>query len=103
MLKSVIYPVNQAANLEELASILSCKSGSLPTTYLGLPLGASFKYSGIWNGVTEKMEKRLAAWKMQYLSKGGRLTLIQSVLDSIPTYILHVFISNTRFNSKANG
>ncbi|XP_055836405.1 uncharacterized protein LOC129905041 [Solanum dulcamara] len=72
------------ANLEELAGILSCKTGSLPTTYLGLPLGASFKSSGIWNGVIEKMEKRLATWKMQYLSMGGRLTLINSVLDSIP-------------------
>ncbi|WMV55702.1 hypothetical protein MTR67_049087 [Solanum verrucosum] len=66
------------ANLEELAGILGCKTGSLPTTYLGLPLGASFKSSGIWNGVIEKMEKRLATWKMQYLSMGGRLTLISN-------------------------
>lgn len=32
MLKSAIYPVNQVDNLEELAGILSCKIGSLPTT-----------------------------------------------------------------------
>lgn len=87
----VIYPVNQVANLEELADILSCKTGSLPTTYLGLPLGASFKSSGIGNGVIEKMEKRLASWKMQYLSKGGRLTLINNVLDNIPTYDIIYF------------
>ena len=91
MLKSAIYLVNQVDNLEELAGILSCKIGSLPTTYLGLLLGASFKSSGIWNGVIEKMEKRLATWKMQYLSMGGRLTLINSVLDSIPTYCMSLF------------
>ena len=28
--------------------------------YLGLPLGAHFKASNIWNGIIEKMEKRLA-------------------------------------------
>ena len=59
MLKSAIYPVNQVDNLEELAGILSCKIGSLPTTYLGLPLGASFISSGIWNGVIKKMKRDL--------------------------------------------
>ena len=91
MLKSPIYPVNQVDNLEELAGILSCKIGSLPTTYLGLPLGASFKSSGIWNGVIEKIEKRLATWKMQYLSMGRRLTLINNVQESIPTYYMSLF------------
>lgn len=66
MLKSVINPVNQVANLKELASILSCKTGSLPTTYRGLFPGSSFKSSRIWSGVIEKIEKRLAASKMQY-------------------------------------
>ncbi|KAG5616309.1 hypothetical protein H5410_016133 [Solanum commersonii] len=37
------------------------------------------------------MEKRLATWKMQYLSMGGRLTLINSVLDSIPTCCMSLF------------
>lgn len=40
MLKSKNYPVNEVPNLEVLAEILSCKTDSLPTTYLGLPLGA---------------------------------------------------------------
>jgi hypothetical protein len=31
--------------------------------YLGLPLGASYKAVSIWNGVIEKMERRLAGWK----------------------------------------
>nr|XP_009610448.1 uncharacterized protein LOC104104150 [Nicotiana tomentosiformis]XP_016449348.1 PREDICTED: uncharacterized protein LOC107774363 [Nicotiana tabacum] len=47
MLKSIIYPVNEVQNLEDLAEILSCKTGSFPTTYLGLPLGAKFKSTGI--------------------------------------------------------
>jgi hypothetical protein len=29
----------------------------LPMTYLGLPLGASYKSISIWNGVIEKMER----------------------------------------------
>lgn len=45
----------------------------------------------IWNGVIEKCEKRLATWKAQYLSLGGRTTLVNSVLDSLPTYVMSLF------------
>jgi hypothetical protein len=51
---------------------------SLPVKYLDLPLGASYKSTRMWDGVIEKIEKRLASWKMLYLSKGGRVTLIKS-------------------------
>ena len=38
--KSEIIPIGPVTNTEELASELGCKIGSLPTSYLGLPLGA---------------------------------------------------------------
>ncbi|KAF3654186.1 hypothetical protein FXO37_16616 [Capsicum annuum] len=91
MLKSVIFPVNEVSDLEELAGILGCNIGSLPTTYLGLSLGAAFGSTSIWDGVIEKFEKKLASWQMQYLSMGGILTLINSVLDSISTYYMTRF------------
>ena len=56
--------------------------------YLGLPLGAKFKDKTIWNPILEKMERRLAGWKLLYLSKGGRVTLIKSTLSNLPTYFL---------------
>ncbi|WMV25457.1 hypothetical protein MTR67_018842 [Solanum verrucosum] len=88
MQKSTIYPVNEVLNLEELADIMGCNIGSFPSTYLGIPLGAQHKSTEIWTGVIEKFEKRLATWQMQYLSFGGRVTLINSVLDSLPTYYM---------------
>nr|XP_009785833.1 PREDICTED: uncharacterized protein LOC104234042 [Nicotiana sylvestris] len=88
MLKSKIYPINLVENLEELADIMGCDVGSFPTTYLGLPLGARYKVAEVWSGVIEKVEKRLATWQMQNLSMSGRLTLVNSVLDSLPTYIM---------------
>jgi exonuclease III len=89
--KSELVPVGPVPNVPELAGILGCSVASLPLTYLGLPLGASFKMKSIWAGVVERMEKRLAGWKRLYLSKGGRVTLIKSTLSSIPTYYLSLF------------
>ena len=74
-----------------LASILQCKIENLPTTYLGMPLGNNHKELVIWDGIIEKTEKRLANWKANYLSLGGRVTLINSVLDVLPTYVMSLF------------
>lgn len=38
-----------------------------------------------------KIEKKLSKWKLQYLSLGGILTLISSVLDSLPTHVMYLF------------
>ena len=89
--KSEILPIGPVANMEELASELGCKAGTLPTTYLGLPLGAKHKALRVWDSVEERFRKRLASWKLQYISKGGRATLIRSSLSSLPIYHLSLF------------
>ena len=86
--KSEILPVGRVENVEVLASELGCKVGTLPSTYLGLPLGAPHKSMVVWDGVEERMRKRLALWKRQFISKGGRITLIQSTLVSMPIYLI---------------
>jgi hypothetical protein len=75
-------------DVEGLAQLFGFRVASLPMTYLDLPLGASYKATSIWNGVIEKMERRLARWKRMCLSKGGRLTLLKSILSNLPKYYL---------------
>ena len=89
--KSEIIPIGTVDNVEELASELGCKVGSFPTLYLGLPLGAKHKALGVWDLIEERFRKRLAYWKIQYISKGGRATLIRSTLSSLPIYYLSLF------------
>jgi hypothetical protein len=89
--KSEIVPISAVEDVEGLTHLLGCQVASLPMTYLGLPLGASYKSMSIWNGVIEKMERRLAGWKRTYLSEGGRLTLLKSTLSDLPTYLLSLF------------
>ena len=42
-LKSEMVPIGEVLNIHFLAEILGCWIGSLPMTYLGMPLGASHK------------------------------------------------------------
>ena len=78
-------------NIEDLALELGCKVAALPSCYLGLSLGPPFKSEVVWDGVEERLRKRLAMWKRQYISKGGRLTLIRSTLFSMPIYFVSLF------------
>jgi hypothetical protein len=89
--KSNLIPVGHVDQAERLADILGCGFATLPAKYLGPPLGASYKFTHIWDGVVEKIEHRLASWKRLYLSKGGRVTLIKSTLANVPTYFLSLF------------
>lgn len=75
----------------QAASVLGCSIGTLPFSYLGLPLGAKARQQQIWDPVLEKIQKRLALWKKKYMSKGGRLILINTTLSSIPIYFLSLF------------
>ena len=88
LVKSVIIPVGNVEFGDQLAAALGCHLGSLPSDYLGLPLGSKFNSSAVCDKVEERFRKCLAIWKRQHISKGGRLTLIKSILSSLPTYFL---------------
>lgn len=57
--KSELVLVGDVVNINLLNDLLDCKVAFLHMKYLGLPLGAHFKAKNIWDGVIEKVEKRL--------------------------------------------
>lgn len=77
--------------LQSAAKALLCKTGSLPLTYLGLPIGGSLNRTAIWDPVLARMEKKLASWKGNLLSIGGRTILIKASLSSLPLYYMSLF------------
>jgi len=74
-----------------IANMLNCKVGSLPMTYLGLPISDSNLGVYSFEGIVEKMRKKLQPWKGKNLSSGGRLVLTNSSLSSLPIYMMGMF------------
>ena len=86
--KSELIPIGRVENIDDLTMDFGYRVGSLPSTYLGLSLGAPFKLVTIWDGVEERFRRWLTMWKRQYTSKRGRTTLIQSTLPNSPIYFM---------------
>ncbi|KAL6511810.1 hypothetical protein OROGR_021407 [Orobanche gracilis] len=90
--KSSIIGVGASTNeVNLLASLIGCKVEHLPFKYLGIPIGGCSKRVSTWEPIINKFSKRLAGWKANLLSIGGRSTLISSVLGSLGNYFLSIF------------
>ncbi|GJR93607.1 RNA-directed DNA polymerase, eukaryota, reverse transcriptase zinc-binding domain protein [Tanacetum coccineum] len=92
MSKSKIMGVNvKDEKVKHAASKLGCLTFKSPFLYLGTKVGATMSRVSDWKEVVEKVKSRLSKWKMKALSIGGRLTLLKSVLGSIPIFHMSIF------------
>nr|GEX60484.1 RNA-directed DNA polymerase, eukaryota, reverse transcriptase zinc-binding domain protein [Tanacetum cinerariifolium] len=92
MSKSKILGIHvEALKVKQAASKLECLILKTPFSYLGKKVGGSMSRVHAWDEVVEKVTSRLSRWKMKTLSIGGRLTLIKSVLGSIPMFYISIF------------
>lgn len=60
--------------------MLDCEAGSLPFTYLGVPVGANMNLIKNRKPIINKFHAELSHWKLKTLSFRGRLTLIKKFL-----------------------
>jgi hypothetical protein len=90
--KSELFCFGEAKNrTEEYIRLFGCKEGDFPFRYLGIPMSPRRLSNGDWRLVEERFQKELSSWKGKMLSSGGRLVLINSVLSSLPMYIMSFF------------
>jgi hypothetical protein len=90
--KSEIFCFGEAKEVEHTYSqLFGCKVGSYPFKYLGIPMQVTKLKNVDWNVLLERIEKKLSSWKGKHLSVGGRLVLINSVLTSLPMFMMSFF------------
>ena len=90
--KSMLTGVNVSNSwLTEASTVMNCRKGNIPFIYLGLPIGGDSRKLSFWKPVVDRIVARLSAWNNKFLSFGGRLILLKSVLSSLPVYFLSFF------------
>lgn len=92
MSKSKIMGVHvDCAKVNKAVVKLGCLVLKTPFLYLGSIVGGSMVKTHAWNEIVERVKKHLSKWKMKTLSIGGRLTLLKSVLGSMPIFYMSIF------------
>jgi hypothetical protein len=86
--KSLMVPINiTAERLQHLASTFQCQAGSLPFTYLGLPLCPSRPSSQDCWPLVQRIEVKLTNTSI-WLTQEGKLEMVNSVLFSMLTFYM---------------
>lgn len=92
--KSTLFSINAEEEFVGRAmSILHCKSGSVPFSYLGIPVGANPGRLSTWTPLLDLFRRKLSSWKNNVLSFGGRIILLKSVISSLPIYFFSFYLA----------
>lgn len=87
--KSTFVPIKLSTEEDfEISSVLNCPDASLPQTCLGLPLSDSKLPKTAYLPLISSVDRRLANFSMNFISRGGTLILTKSVLSALPTYFM---------------
>ncbi|GJR44480.1 RNA-directed DNA polymerase, eukaryota [Tanacetum coccineum] len=81
----------EAGKVSRAAVKLGCLVLKAPFLYLGSYVGGDMHRLQSWEDIVDRVRRRLSKWKMKMLSIGGRLTLIKSVLGSMPIFHMSMF------------
>ena len=101
--KSSLVPINVTTDrCTELADIIHCKPESLPFTYLGLPMGTTKPKLEHFINILERIDRRLCGIS-NMLSYDGRLTVIKSIITSIPLFAMCTIKMHLRFLDLVEG
>uniref|UniRef100_A0A251VGE6 Putative reverse transcriptase domain, Reverse transcriptase zinc-binding domain protein n=1 Tax=Helianthus annuus TaxID=4232 RepID=A0A251VGE6_HELAN len=85
--KSNLYRLGvENGDIKDMANVIGCNTGNIPLSYLGITVGANMNRINNWDPIVEVFDKRLSVWKAKTMFIGGRLTFINSVLESLPIY-----------------
>ncbi|XP_059654589.1 uncharacterized protein LOC132301347 [Cornus florida] len=76
----------------DILALLQFGTGSLPVSYLGLPLTSKTLSSTDCTSLIEKITARVKRWTLRFFSFAGRTVLVKSILCSMQSYWAQAFV-----------
>lgn len=88
-LKSCLIGINVGREFMDMAcNFINCREGFIPFIYLGLPVEANPRRLTTWEPLFESLKNKLNSSGNKYVSLGGRVVLLNAVLNAIPIFHL---------------
>uniref|UniRef100_A0A803Q9L8 Reverse transcriptase domain-containing protein n=1 Tax=Cannabis sativa TaxID=3483 RepID=A0A803Q9L8_CANSA len=86
-----------SSNTSQNSKALICNSMGISeatedSKYLGLPSTLDRNKNAVLGFLKDKMQKRIQSWDGKFLSRAGKEVMIKSVLQSVPSYAMNVFL-----------
>jgi hypothetical protein len=75
----------------DIKAILKVTSSTFEEKYLGLPTPDGRMKNGCFQPIMKRFTKRLSVWDERFMSHGAKDTLIKSVAQALPAYVMAVF------------
>jgi hypothetical protein len=89
--KSSITPICcSPTQVDSLANAIGIQVKPFPCVYLGMPLSVKKLTKADWQALLDKVDRHLATWKARMMSLAGRLEMLNSVLSSLPVYLMTI-------------
>ncbi|KAL3614590.1 hypothetical protein CASFOL_041676 [Castilleja foliolosa] len=79
---------------QKIKDKLGCRIAEFPFTYLGAPICKGRIKNIYFDQLIQKVITKLEGWKSKFLSFAGKLTLLKSVLNSLPIHIMSAVAVN---------
>ncbi|XP_015068823.1 uncharacterized protein LOC107013425 [Solanum pennellii] len=77
---------------KEIVDILHVKEVNAPGKYLGLPAVIGRSKKSVFAYIHDRVIAKINNWKCTSLSRVGREVLLKTVVQSIPTYVMNMFV-----------
>jgi len=76
---------------ERVKQILLIQKEGGQGKYLGLPELFGRKKKDLFTAIVDRIKQRALSWSSRFLSSAGKLTMLKSVLSTMPTYTMSCF------------
>ncbi|XP_074350476.1 uncharacterized protein LOC141689871 [Apium graveolens] len=77
---------------QEVQEQLQVRENENPRNYLGLPMRVGQNKKAVFGFLVERVSSKLQAWGMGNISKAGKVTLLKSTAQTIPTFWMNLLL-----------